>query len=61
MSNKKGIAILGSTGSTGIKALDIIETYPDYFDVQGDFTTHYGLFDCSPSVAPQNNTSASCC
>jgi len=34
MSNKKGVAILGSTGSIGIKALDIIATYPDYFDVQ---------------------------
>tara|TARA_B100001287_G_C22679500_1_gene529563 strand:- start:591 stop:1745 length:1155 start_codon:yes stop_codon:yes gene_type:complete len=34
MSKKKGVAILGSTGSIGIKALAIIATYPDYFDVQ---------------------------
>lgn len=34
MSKKKGVAILGSTGSIGTKALDIISAYPDYFDVQ---------------------------
>ena len=34
MSKKKGVAILGSTGSIGMKAVDIIATYPDYFDVQ---------------------------
>ncbi len=34
MSKKKGVAILGSTGSIGIKAVEIIATYPDYFDVQ---------------------------
>jgi 1-deoxy-D-xylulose-5-phosphate reductoisomerase len=34
MSHKKGIAILGSTGSIGTQALEVIETYPDYFDLQ---------------------------
>lgn len=34
MSQKKGIAILGSTGSIGTQALDVIEAYPDYFDLQ---------------------------
>jgi 1-deoxy-D-xylulose-5-phosphate reductoisomerase len=34
MSQKKGIAILGSTGSIGTQALEVIETYPDYFDLQ---------------------------
>ncbi|MDG0973663.1 MAG: 1-deoxy-D-xylulose-5-phosphate reductoisomerase [Crocinitomicaceae bacterium] len=31
---KKGVAILGSTGSIGTQALDVIEAYPDYFDLQ---------------------------
>lgn len=31
---KKGIAILGSTGSIGTQALEVIENYPDYFDLQ---------------------------
>ncbi len=34
MNQKKGIAILGSTGSIGTQALDVIEAYPDYFDLQ---------------------------
>ena len=34
MSVKKGIAILGSTGSIGTQALDVIEAYPEYFDLQ---------------------------
>jgi 1-deoxy-D-xylulose-5-phosphate reductoisomerase len=34
MQEKKGIAILGSTGSIGTQALDVIEAYPDYFDLQ---------------------------
>ncbi|MDX1446198.1 1-deoxy-D-xylulose-5-phosphate reductoisomerase [Lishizhenia sp.] len=31
---KKGIAILGSTGSIGTQALEVIENYPDKFDLQ---------------------------
>ncbi len=34
MSQKKGIAILGSTGSIGTQALEVIEAYPDHFDLQ---------------------------
>ena len=34
MSDKKGIAILGSTGSIGTQALEVISSYPDYFDLQ---------------------------
>lgn len=34
MSAKKGIAILGSTGSIGTQALEVIEAYPDIFDLQ---------------------------
>ena len=34
MSNKKGIAILGSTGSIGTQALEVISAYPSYFDLQ---------------------------
>lgn len=34
MNQKKGIAILGSTGSIGTQALEVIEAYPDYFDLQ---------------------------
>lgn len=31
---KKGIAILGSTGSIGTQALEVVKSYPDYFDLQ---------------------------
>jgi 1-deoxy-D-xylulose-5-phosphate reductoisomerase len=34
MQQKKGIAILGSTGSIGTQALEVIEAYPAYFDLQ---------------------------
>ncbi len=34
MTRKKGIAILGSTGSIGTQALEVIESYPDIFDLQ---------------------------
>lgn len=34
MSRKKGIAILGSTGSIGTQALEVIESYPEIFDLQ---------------------------
>jgi 1-deoxy-D-xylulose-5-phosphate reductoisomerase len=34
MTQKKGIAILGSTGSIGTQALEVIEQYPDRFDLQ---------------------------
>jgi len=34
MSDKKGLAILGSTGSIGTQALEVVEAYPDYFDLQ---------------------------
>ncbi len=34
MNVKKGIAILGSTGSIGTQALEVIEAYPDIFDLQ---------------------------
>lgn len=34
MNKKKGIAILGSTGSIGTQALEVIIAYPDYFDLQ---------------------------
>lgn len=32
--HKKGIAILGSTGSIGCQALEVIERYPDKFEVE---------------------------
>lgn len=34
MTSKKGIAILGATGSIGTQALQVIETHPDQFDLQ---------------------------
>lgn len=34
MNEKKGIAILGSTGSIGNQALEVIEAFPDIFDLQ---------------------------
>ncbi len=32
--NKKRIAIIGSTGSIGVQALQVVEAYPDLFEVQ---------------------------
>ncbi|GHN00901.1 1-deoxy-D-xylulose 5-phosphate reductoisomerase [Cytophagales bacterium WSM2-2] len=34
MDSKKKIAILGSTGSIGTQALDVIQSHPDYFEVE---------------------------
>jgi len=34
MIQKKGIAILGSTGSIGTQALEVLESYPEHFDLQ---------------------------
>jgi len=34
MVKKKGIAILGSTGSIGTQALEVIENYPEYFSLE---------------------------
>ncbi|HEX5168421.1 MAG TPA: 1-deoxy-D-xylulose-5-phosphate reductoisomerase [Cyclobacteriaceae bacterium] len=34
MSRKKHIAILGSTGSIGTQALEVIASHPDYFEVE---------------------------
>jgi 1-deoxy-D-xylulose-5-phosphate reductoisomerase len=34
MQQKKGVAILGSTGSIGTQALEVIYAYPDFFDLQ---------------------------
>ena len=31
--DKRGLAILGSTGSIGTQALDVVRTFPDMFDV----------------------------
>ncbi len=31
---KKGLAILGATGSIGTQALEVYESYPDHFDLQ---------------------------
>lgn len=31
---KKGVAILGSTGSIGTQALEVVAAYPEYFDLQ---------------------------
>lgn len=34
MLKKRGVAILGSTGSIGTQALEVIESYPELFDLQ---------------------------
>lgn len=34
MQEKKGVAILGSTGSIGTQALEVIQAYPEKFDLQ---------------------------
>src|SRR5262245_46909398 len=33
MSTRKGLAILGSTGSVGLNTLDVVATHPEKFDV----------------------------
>lgn len=35
MARKKGIVILGSTGSIGVNALDVVRRYPDRFEIVG--------------------------
>jgi 1-deoxy-D-xylulose 5-phosphate reductoisomerase len=39
MTMKKGIAILGSSGSIGTQALDVIEAYPEYFSLEVPLST----------------------
>ena len=34
INKKRGVAILGSTGSIGTQALEVIEAYPALFDLQ---------------------------
>ena len=34
MPNKKGVAILCSTGSVGITAFDVITSFPDHFELE---------------------------
>jgi 1-deoxy-D-xylulose-5-phosphate reductoisomerase len=34
MTKRKGIAILGSTGSIGTQSLEVIEAYPEFFDLR---------------------------
>ncbi|MBM3430859.1 MAG: 1-deoxy-D-xylulose-5-phosphate reductoisomerase, partial [Bacteroidetes bacterium] len=34
MKTKKGIAILGSTGSIGTQALDVLSLYPEQFELE---------------------------
>ena len=34
MSNKKGVAILGSTGSVGVAAFEVIASFPDQFELE---------------------------
>ena len=34
MEKKRGVAILGSTGSIGTQALEVLEVYPELFDLQ---------------------------
>lgn len=34
MKKQRGVAILGSTGSIGTQALEVLETYPELFDLQ---------------------------
>ncbi|MGJ8660766.1 MAG: 1-deoxy-D-xylulose-5-phosphate reductoisomerase [Bacteroidota bacterium] len=34
MTKQKGIAILGSTGSIGTQSLEVIEAYPEFFDLR---------------------------
>ncbi len=33
MNTRKGLAVLGSTGSIGVNTLDVVATHPDKFDV----------------------------
>ena len=35
--------------------------YGDHFRIEGNFSTHYGPFDCSPALAPQTETATGGC
>lgn len=34
--------------------------FKEHFKINGDFSTHYGIFDCAPSVSTTTNTGACC-
>lgn len=56
MSEKRGIAILGSTGSIGTQALEVIEAYQDRFDLRV-ITAHHNadlLIEQAKKFQPQS-------
>ncbi|MCT4560885.1 MAG: 1-deoxy-D-xylulose-5-phosphate reductoisomerase [Crocinitomicaceae bacterium] len=56
MSEKRGIAILGSTGSIGTQALEVIEAYSDRFDLRV-ITAHHNadlLIEQAKKFQPQS-------
>jgi len=34
--------------------------FKDHFRIEGDFSTHYGVFDCAPASSGETNTGACC-
>ncbi len=35
--------------------------FSDHFKIVGDFSTHYGVFDCGPVASSQSKNSGACC
>ena len=56
---KKGLAILGSTGSIGIQTLDVVRTFPDRFKVVG-LSCNRSLEQMSDQIA-EFNPKLVCC
>jgi 1-deoxy-D-xylulose-5-phosphate reductoisomerase len=56
MANKRGIAILGSTGSIGVQALEVIENFPDLFELVVITANHNADLLIEQAIKYQPNT-----
>jgi 1-deoxy-D-xylulose-5-phosphate reductoisomerase len=56
MANKRGIAILGSTGSIGVQALEVIENFPDLFELVVITANHNADLLIEQAIRYQPNT-----
>ena len=50
------VAVCGNTADMLSKT-----RYKDYFKVTGDFSRHFGSFDCAPSTMNSNTSEGACC
>ncbi len=52
----KPVLICGNTAS-----MLTLTRYAEHFDVTGDTSVHYGLFDCAPETSGESAAAGSCC